>query len=208
MRLRSAAASNSITANFFQLSTVNLAECIRRVVKSSGWNEKFRKLPEGRGVGLACSAYVTGAGLPIYWNNMPHSGVQLKCDRGGGVTVFCGSTEIGQGSDSILAYIVAEVLGIDPFDIAVVTGATDLTPVDLGSYSSRVTLMSGNAALQAAERARQILVVHAAKKLEVPAARLRFADGRVFDRDDPSRGLSFPEAVQLADAAEGTIGTV
>ncbi len=89
---------------------------------------------------------------------MPQSGVQLKLDRGGGVTVFCGSTEIGQGSDTILAAIVAEVLGVDPFDIRVVTGDTDLTPVDLGSYSSRVTLMTGNAAIQAAERAREMLV--------------------------------------------------
>ncbi len=139
---------------------------------------------------------------------MPHSGVQLKCDRGGGVTVFCGSTEIGQGSDSILAYIVAEVLGVDPFDIAVVTADTDLTPVDLGSYSSRVTLMSGNAALQAAERARQILAVHAARKLEVPSERLTFADGRVFDSKDRKKGMSFAEAVQWAEAAEGTVGTV
>jgi CO/xanthine dehydrogenase Mo-binding subunit len=89
---------------------------------------------------------------------MPQSGVQLKIDRGGGVTVFCGSTDIGQGSDSILASIVAEVLGIDPFDIRIVTGDTDLTPVDLGSYSSRVTLMTGNAAIQAAERAKQMIV--------------------------------------------------
>jgi CO/xanthine dehydrogenase Mo-binding subunit len=139
---------------------------------------------------------------------MPHSGVQLKCDRGGGVTVFCGSTEIGQGSDSILAYIVAEVLGVDPFDVAVVTADTDLTPVDLGSYSSRVTLMSGNAALQAAERARQILAVHAGRKLEVPVERLSFAESRVFDTKDPERGMSFAEAVQQAEAAEGTVGTV
>jgi CO/xanthine dehydrogenase Mo-binding subunit len=139
---------------------------------------------------------------------MPHSGVQLKCDRGGGVTVFCGSTEIGQGSDSILAYIVAEVLGIDPFDIAVVTADTDLTPVDLGSYSSRVTLMSGNAALQAAERAREILASHVARKLEIPVERIACADRRVFDVADPKRGLSFAEAVQLAEAAQGTVGTV
>src|SRR6202035_996227 len=103
---------------------------------------------------------------------MPQSGVQLKRDRGGGVTVFCGSTEIGQGSDSILAYIVAEVLGIDPFDIRVVTADTDLTPVDLGSYSSRVTLMTGNAAVQAAERAKEILAKAVAEKLEVPIGRL------------------------------------
>src|SRR5262249_54894062 len=126
----------------------------------------------------------------------------------GGVTVFCGSTDIGQGSDSILAYIVAEVLGIDPFDVAIVTADTDLTPVDLGSYSSRVTLMSGHAALQAAERARQILALHAAKRLEVPVERLAFADGRVFDSTDRTRSMSFAEAVQCAEAAEGTVGTV
>ena len=208
LRLKHLVPPNSVTANYLRVGSMGLGPCIEKVVAGSGWKQKFRKLPTGQGVGLACSSYISGAGLPIYWNNMPHSGVQLKCDRQGGVTVFCGSTDIGQGSDSILAYIVAEVLGIDPFNIAVVTGDTDLTPVDLGSYSSRVTLMSGNAALQAAERARDILARHAAKKLEVTAERVVFAEGRVFDAADPARGLTFAEAVQLAEAAEGTIGTV
>jgi len=208
LRLKTLVPPDSLTANYLRVGSMGLGACIEKVVKGSGWKEKFRKLPEGRGVGLACSSYISGAGLPIYWNNMPHSGVQLRCDRGGGVTVFCGSTEIGQGSDSVLAYVVAEVLGVDPFEIAVVTADTDLTPVDLGSYSSRVTLMTGNAALQAAERAREILALHAAKKLEVAGDRLVFAGGRVFDAQDPERGLSFAEAVQLAEAAEGTIGTV
>src|SRR5262245_28676785 len=65
----------------------------------------------------------------IYWNDMPHSGVQLKLDRSGGVTAFCGATEIGQGSDDVLVACVAEILGIDPIDIRAVTGDTDLTPV-------------------------------------------------------------------------------
>src|ERR1700722_525964 len=99
LRLRIVESPNTVTANYMRLGTVNLSECIRRVVKSSGWNEKFRKLPQGRGIGLACSAYLTGAGLPIYWNKMPYSGVQLKLDRGGGVTVFAGTSEIGQGSE-------------------------------------------------------------------------------------------------------------
>ena len=139
---------------------------------------------------------------------MPQSGVQLKLDRGGGVTVFCGSTDIGQGSDSILAYLVAEVLGIDPFDIRVVTADTDLTPVDLGSYSSRVTLMTGNAALQAAERARELLAAAVAEKLQVPVSRVALAAGRAFDAEDPDRGLSFAEAVVAAESKFGTIGTV
>ena len=139
--------------------------------RRSGWREKSGKLPLGRGVGLACSSYLSGAGLPINWNDLPHSGVQLKLDRSGGVTAFCGATEIGQGSDDVLVAIVAEVLGIDPFDVRAVTGDTDLTPVDLGSYSSRVTLMMGNAAIQAAERARELIAEAVSARLEVPKDR-------------------------------------
>ena len=208
LRLRIAESSNAVTVNFFRLGTVNLAECIRRVVQISGWKEKFRELAEGRGVGLACSAYLTGAGLPIYWNNMPHSGVQLKFDRSGGVTIFCGATEIGQGSDDVLAGIVAEVLGIDTFDVRLFTGDTDLGPVDLGSYSSRVTLMAGNAALQAAERGKALLAEAVAEKLAVPRKRLRFADRRVFDSTAPQKSVTFQEAICLAEARFGTIGTV
>src|ERR1051325_10677611 len=208
MRLRIVEAPNAVTANFLRLGTVNLAECIRRLVKVSDWKNKYRKLPEGHGVGIACSAYLTGAGLPIYWNNMPHSGVQLKFDRGGGVTIFCGATEIGQGSDDVLAGIVAELLGIGPFDVRLFTGDTDLGPVDLGSYSSRVTLMAGNAALQAAERGKALLAEAVALKLDVPKERLRFADKRVFDSSAPDKGVGFAEAVCLAEARFGTIGAV
>jgi 4-hydroxybenzoyl-CoA reductase alpha subunit len=208
LRLKHLQPPNSLTANYLRVGSMGLGECIRKVTAGSGWKEKFRQLPNGKGVGLACSSYLSGAGLPIYWNQMPQSGVQLKCDRSGGITVFCGSTDIGQGSDSILAYIVAEVLGVDPFEMRIVTADTDLTPVDLGSYSSRVTLMSGNAALQAAERARDIIAPHVAKKLAMPADRLVFAAGRVFDAEDPERGMSFAEAVQTAESVVGTIGTV
>ena len=101
-----------------------LGQCIDAVVERSGWKNKHRQLPFGRGVGIACSSYISGAGLPIYWNSMPHSGVVVRADRSGSVTVLCGATDIGQGSDSILAYIVAEVLGVDPFEIHVVTADT------------------------------------------------------------------------------------
>jgi 4-hydroxybenzoyl-CoA reductase alpha subunit len=208
LRLDHLVPPDSVTANYLRVGSIGLGECIRRVTAGAGWKEKFRRLAPGNGVGLACSSYLSGAGLPIYWNHMPHSGVQLKLDRSGGVTVFCGSTDIGQGSDSILAYIVAEVLGVEVGDVQVVTADTDLTPVDLGSYSSRVTLMSGNAALQAAERAREVLARHAAVKLDVPEVRLGFAANRVFDVEDPQQGMTFAEAVGTAEAAEGTIGTV
>jgi hypothetical protein len=181
-----------------------LAECIRRVIDRSDWRQKFRKLPLGR-VGLACSSSLRRRPADL-WNELPHR-CATQARSGGGVTVFCGATEIGQGSDDVLVAIVSEILGIDPFDVRPVTGDTDLTPVDLGSYSSRVTLMMGNAAIQAAERAREILATAVSAKLEIPANRLVFADRRVFDCESPGHGVTFQEAVCIAEARTGTIGT-
>jgi 4-hydroxybenzoyl-CoA reductase alpha subunit len=215
MRRANLVKPDTVTANYLRIGSMGLDQCIDKVVEGSDWKNRFsgwdqnnRKLPYGKGIGIACSSYICGAGLPIYWNNMPQSGVQLRLDRQGGVCVMCGSTDIGQGSDSILAYIVAEVLGIDPFDIRVITADTDLTPVDLGSYSSRVTLMTGNAAIQAAERARELLVMAVAEKLSLPIENISLAERRVFDVENPEVGVSFAEAVVLAESKFGTIGTV
>ena len=207
LRLSIVEKPDTVTANYMHVQTIGLSDCIKSVVARSDWANRFRKLPHGKGLGLACSSYLSGAGLPIYWNKLPHSGVQLKLDRSGGVTVFCGATEVGQGSDDVLVNIVAEILGIDPFDIRCVTGDTDLTPVDLGSYSSRVTLMMGNAAIQAADRARDLLAQAVAKKLDVPKDRLVFSERRAFDAEDPGKGVTFQEAVILAEAEFGTLGT-
>jgi 4-hydroxybenzoyl-CoA reductase alpha subunit len=208
LRLANIAKPNTLTANWLKIGTIGLAECIRKVVASSGWKNKFRKHPEGRGVGLACGAYLCGAGLPIYWNKMPQSGVQLLIDRSGQVTVFCGATEIGQGSDDVLAAIVAEVLGIDAYDVRCVTGDTGLTPVDLGSYSSRVTVMMGNAAIQAAERLRDLIARAAADHMETLPENVGFARGCVFRADDPGKLMSFREAIVLAEEKFGTLGSV
>ena len=207
LRLQQIEAPGALTANWLRIGTIGLRSCIERVVEGSGWRERRGRLPAGRGLGLACSSYLCGAGLPIYWNEMPHSGVQLQLDRSGRVTAFCGATEIGQGSDDVLAAIVAEVLGLEAGDVRLVTGDTDLTPVDLGSYSSRVTLMMGNAAIQAAERAKALLAGAAAAKLGLPVERLAFAERRVFDVEDPSTGMTFQEAVVAAEVVHGTLGT-
>ncbi|MCK5325196.1 MAG: molybdopterin-dependent oxidoreductase, partial [Woeseiaceae bacterium] len=207
LRLRNLVEPDTITANWLRIGTIGLKECIEAVVNGSGWNERYGKLPEGRGLGLACSAYMTGAGLPIYWNHMPQSGVQLKLDRSGNVAVFCGEAEIGQGSDSILAAVVAEVLGIDLKDIRLCVADTDLTPVDLGSYSSRVTLMVGQAAKQAAERARDRIAEAVGEHMELAADSLVFVDRSVFPAHDPDRAIGFDEAVVIAESRFGTLGT-
>ena len=206
LRLKQLVEPDSVTINGLRISTCGLRECIEKVAARADWKNKYRKLPLGRGIGFACSAYISGAGLPIYWNDMPHSGVQIKIDRGGLITVFCGSTDIGQGSDSILALAIAEEFGVDMGHVRVLTADTDLTPVDLGSYSSRVTIMTGNATLQASRKLKEMLFQVAGEVLEVPMDDLAMAEGRVRSRSYPDRGMSFVECVQKTEAKFGTLG--
>ena len=196
------------TANHLTVTTIGLKECIEAVDARSGFRERYGTLPHGKGLGLACGSYLTGAGLPIYWNKMPHSAVQIKIDRGGGVAIFCGATDIGQGSDSVLAHVVAEELGVTLDDVAVVAADTDLTPVDLGSYSSRVTLMAGHAAIEAARKLRKLLFETAAQEFGVSPQSLEAADNVVFCSDNQNLSIPFPKLAQLAEAQHGTLGAV
>ena len=128
------------------------------------------KLGFGRGLGIASSASISGTNYPIYPNEMAQSAVQLKVDRSGVVTVFNGASEIGQGTDTLLATIVADELGLPLDCVRVVSADSDLCPVDLGAYSSRGTFMNGNACLHAARQVREKLVAAVAAKLQVPEA--------------------------------------
>ncbi len=207
LRLRNLTGPHEVTVNWLEITSNGLRECIEKVVEASGWQKRRGRLPEGVGLGFACSAYLTGAGVSIYYSDMPHAAVQLRVDRGGGITVYTMATEIGQGSATAVATIVAEVLGVQPQEVNLVTSDTDLTPIDLGSYSSRVTLMVGNAAYQAAVRARDMLAEAAADRLGVPRERLVFRARRVYDERDPERGAHLAEVARWAEAKFGSVST-
>ncbi|HUY77958.1 MAG TPA: molybdopterin cofactor-binding domain-containing protein [Ktedonobacterales bacterium] len=198
----------STTVNGLRVTTCGLVECVDKVVAASDWERRRRHMPTGRGLGFAVSSYVTGAGKAIYWNDMPHSGVIVKIDRGGGVAVLCGSSDIGQGSDTMLAQVVAQELGVDILDIRVHAGDTDLTPVDLGSYSSRVTFMAGNAARAASQKLRALLFAAASELLGEPADALSAADGQIGVEGNATKSVSFVEAAQKAEATHGTLSAV
>ncbi len=195
----------SRTINHLRVTSCGIREALSAVSERTDYGAKHGKLAPGRGIGLAASAYLCGAGLPIYWNPMPHSGAVVKVDRGGGVTVFCGTSDCGQGSQNMLAAIVAETLGVEILDVSVCAGDTDLTPVDLGSYSSRVTFMAGNAARSAALEVRERIAAAAAAELGIAPERCAFASGRIFDREEPDRALAFVDAARAAEARCGTL---
>ncbi|HEV2349374.1 MAG TPA: molybdopterin cofactor-binding domain-containing protein [Terriglobia bacterium] len=176
------------TVNGLRVLSYGLPECIDKVAEQSKWKEKYGKQRFGKGIGIAGSHYVSGAANPIIRAQIPHTTVNLSIDASGTVTVFTGASEIGQGSDTMQVQIVAGELGIPVERVKIVAADTARTPIDLGSYSSRVTFMAGNAALDAARNARQLVLAAAAKKSATPID-----------------GLTFDEAVRLAISPNETL---
>jgi 4-hydroxybenzoyl-CoA reductase subunit alpha len=191
-----------ITVNGLRVQSYGLPECIEKTVERSGWNERKGKLPRGRGLGIACSHYVSGAANSIIRSDMPHSTVNIKIDRDGGVVVYTGASEIGQGSDTMTAQIAAEVLGCSLPRVRVIAADTDLTPIDIGSYSSRVTFMAGNATLRAASEVKKLITAAAAKKMNCMADDLIFRDDLVFKQGSAAPGVK-KESEEVEVTQEG-----
>ena len=209
VRRRNCLGENTDTVNGLRVTSNGFLECLEAVERASEWGSKFRRLPYGRGVGLAGSMYISGTNYCIYPNEMPQSGVQLKLDRSGRATVFCGASDIGQGVDSVLASIVCEELGLGLGDVRVVAADTDLTPVDLGSYSSRETFMVGNACLDAARKLRVEITKVLAAAWGCEPGEITLAGGVACSMRDPKRhAMSVKGAFQLAESKLGTLGSV
>ncbi|MBZ0269649.1 molybdopterin-dependent oxidoreductase [bacterium] len=204
-RLRNALDANVTTLNGFRVTSNGTKECIRRVVEASGWKDKRGKLPYGDGIGIACGFYISGSALRINWNQVPQSTAHLKIDMDGGVTVHSLAAEIGQGSDTMLAQCVAEVLGL-PIDwIRVCSRDTDTDPIDLGSYSSRVTFMAGLAASRAAEVIRVKLCAAASRLTGKPAEGFDTRNGEVVYLPEPATRVHYLDAVLEAIAGKGAL---
>ncbi|MFZ0294623.1 MAG: molybdopterin cofactor-binding domain-containing protein [Candidatus Sulfotelmatobacter sp.] len=199
-----------ITVNGLRVQSYGLPECIEKTVERSGWRQRHGKLPQGRGLGIACSHYVSGAANSIIRSDMPHSTVNIKIDRDGGVVVYTGASEIGQGSDTMTAQVAAEILGCTLSRVRVIAADTDLTPIDIGSYSSRVTFMAGNATLRAAEDVKKRIAAAAAQKMNCAAGDLVFREDLVFRKGSipPSRKKDQSEELEVTEAGASVGGRV
>jgi 4-hydroxybenzoyl-CoA reductase subunit alpha len=204
LRLKNFLDENSMTVGQYRITSNGSVESLKSVMEGSKWFEKYKKLPEGRGVGVACGFFISGSALPIHWNQYPQSVVHLKVDLDGRVLVSSGASDIGQGSDTMLAIIVAEVLGLSLENIFVIAADTMLTPIDLGSYSSRVTFMAGNAAKQAAEKLKKEILDAVASVNTVERSELNFQNERVFTNNN-KLSLTWVEAVENATRKVGAL---
>jgi 4-hydroxybenzoyl-CoA reductase subunit alpha len=191
-----------MTVNGLRVLSYGLPECIDKVEERSGWRGKYGKLPYGKGIGIAGSHYVSGAANAIIRSGAPHTTVNLSIDREGIVTIFTGASEIGQGSDTLQVQVVAAELGIELDRVKIIAADTARTPIDLGSYSSRVTFMAGNAAIAAARDAKNKILAAAAVKMATTPENLAIERNQVMCRDDRRIAMRFEDAVGLA-IAEG-----
>lgn len=204
LRLNNFYNENVLTVGEFRITSNGSRLALESVMKSSSWKDKYGKMPEGKGIGVGCGFFISGSALPIIWNEYPQTVVHLKLDFDGRVLVSSGASDIGQGSDTMLAMVVAETLGIGMDQVFVLAADTLLTPVDLGSYSSRVTFMCGNAAKSAAENLKKEILTAVSLRHHIPIEELYISQSRVCS-NDASLQLDWLAAVDMATAHRGAL---
>src|SRR3974377_2155036 len=142
---------------------------------------------------------------PIHFTGEPHAVVNLKLDFDGSVTALTGAADIGQGSSTMVAIAVSETLGVALERVRVVAGDSAVTPKDNGAYSSRITFMVGNAAIEAARNLGTILNQAAAHKLEARPEDIQCVAETFHVGSSGQSSLPFTEVVKAALVDRGPI---
>jgi 4-hydroxybenzoyl-CoA reductase subunit alpha len=206
IRLKNAMEPDYRTCNDLDIHSCEFKACIENVREKSGWDQKKGKLPKGRGIGIGCGGFVSGAGYPIYRSKFPHSSAMIKVQEDGSKAVlFIGDADIGQGSDTVLAMAACEAMGISFDRISVVSADSDLTPIGFGAYSSRVTLMGGNASKMAGEEVRNQLFVIAAEILNTDVKKLVVKENKIFVKGSPDKFVPWEEAASKFFSKNGPL---
>jgi len=206
IRLKNAMEPEYHTCNDLDIHSCEFKACLEKVRKDSDWDNKKGKLPKGRGIGIGCGGFVSGAGYPIYRSKFPHSNAIIKVlEDGSKAILFIGDADIGQGSDTVLAMTACEAMGITFDKISVVSSDSDITPLGFGAYSSRVTLMGGNASKMAGEEIKKQVLITASEILNVKPEMLDAKQNKVFVKDNPGKNISWQEAAKTFFSKHGPL---
>lgn len=177
----------------YSILSCGLNECSEFIEKSLNWRERKGKLSEGHGLGLAFSGSTSGMVF------LPHAatGITIQINMGGGVNIFSGGADIGQGMDTVVCQVVAQELGIGMEDVRIITGDTASTPFDRGSYGTGGAMRLGNAALAAAKDVKKKLLEIIALKFETPPDNIEFGNGKIYVKGNSENGVDFKEAIKI-----------
>jgi len=197
IRIINARRPKTVTINDFKVDSYALKEALEKAREISGWREKKGKLPPGRGIGVGNGGFVSGAGYPCYRTDLPQAVAIIKVhDDGSMATLYTGSVEIGQGSDTVLCQMAAEAMGYPLEKIRIVAGDTDLATHDFGAYASRQTLMSGWAVKMAGEEVKKKILQTAAEMMLLLPEQLDVKQGVVFNKAHPEESLTFEQVAR------------
>ncbi|MDP2660128.1 MAG: molybdopterin-dependent oxidoreductase [Dehalococcoidia bacterium] len=203
IRLRNALEAGDLNPSGFFIPSSGFKDCLEEASRRAGWKDKWGKLPPGKGIGVGCSGFVCGAAFPVRPTVAAFSSSRIVVSAEGHVTLYTGAVDTGQGSDFTLAQITAEEMGVPVEEVSVVAADTDLTPMDSGNYSSRTTMLAGNATKSAAAAVKEQVLDSAADLLEAKAVDLEAQGGRIYVKGSPVRSVSFLDAVKLAYGKQG-----
>ncbi len=214
IRLRNAMDPDTRTCNDLDVRSCEFKATIKEVRKKSEWNQKYGKLPPGKGIGIGCGGFVSGAGYAIYRGQVqrhsekkpetflkkavfPHANAIVKISEDGtAVVLLIQAAEIGQGSSTVLSQICAETLGVSLDRIRIRTEDSDISPLDLGAYSSRTTLMGGNAVAMACKDVLKKLFDMVSRIWSCSSQELEAKDNRISHKSDASRVIEWEEAAR------------
>jgi 4-hydroxybenzoyl-CoA reductase alpha subunit len=203
LRIKNAQVSGDQIPDVATISSCGFIDSIKKVAEMSHWKERRKKLKPGQGIGIGCYSFISGGVFNWFNTQYPFSAAEIRAFSDGTVHLLTMAAEIGQGSDTALKQILAEELGLTMEDIRITSGDTAMTPqADLGSWGSRVTLMAGNAVIDAAKKIKAQLfgAVSARFNLNV-IYEFECLNGRVQAKGRPDKGLSFGEAVAMVQKA-------
>ena len=206
IRLKNAMVPETRTCNDLDIHSCELKACLETVRKKSGWDKKKGKLPKGKGIGIGCGGFVSGAGYPIYRSKFPHSNAMIKVEEDGSKAVlFIGDADIGQGSDTVLAQAAAEAMGITMNKMSVVSADSDITPLGFGAYSSRVTLMGGNASKMAGEEIKNQVIESASEIMNISPDKLESKNNTIYETANPKKFINWSEAASKHFSKKGPL---
>jgi 4-hydroxybenzoyl-CoA reductase subunit alpha len=195
IRMKNAVETGHTCASQMFVPHSEYKKCLQTAVEKSGFLDKYGKLPFGKGIGLSGGYYISGTSYTLYMSYKPHCVATIRVDTEGGVTLYCGATDIGQGSNTVMAQMAAETLGIKSEDVHVVSQDTELATFDLGTFASRLTYATGWAIKKAADQINEELFATAASMMRCRAEEVAVKDYLFYSKYERKKNISWQDVV-------------
>ena len=204
LRLKNAQVSGDKIPDVATISSCGFKESIETVAEMSDWKRLRKELKPGQGIGIGCYSFISGGVFNWFNTQYPFSAAEVRAFSDGTVHLLTMASDIGQGCDTAMKQILAEELGLQMEDIRITSADTATTPqADLGAWGSRVTLMAGNAVMNAAKKIKKELFGALSAFLNANVIyEMECKNGMVQPKDRPKKAVPFGDVVNMVQKAK------